>query len=211
MRLETLTDPTAEPLLLAEVKDHLRLDGSVEDAALGALISAARDMVERHLGLALTDRQVAVYLDAWPGETADGSPWWSGVRDGAIPALSTACHFVRLPVRPVSAIADVTILAADGTGSIWDASNYYLKPGHQPGLYRKQGAAWPAPGQVADGIRITVTAGFGPSWNDVPAAIRQALLMLVAHLYSHRGDDQGEALGASGAAQILLPYRERRL
>ncbi len=207
-----LESPVAEPVLLAELKDHLRLDDSVDDAALGALVSAARTMVEAHLGLALINRPIAVYLDAWPSApTLADSPWWPGVREGAITEMGRAVHFVRLPVRPVQAVLSVHTLSADDVETVWGPEHYYLKPGNAPALYRKQGHAWPVPGRTADGIKITVTAGFGDSWNDVPAAIRQALLLLAAHLFTNRGDEPMNALAASGAAAFLAPYRDIRL
>ncbi|CUX16475.1 hypothetical protein AGR6A_Cc110025 [Agrobacterium sp. NCPPB 925] len=39
--------PQAEPLTLAEVKAHLRLDGNEEDALLAALLRTAREHLER--------------------------------------------------------------------------------------------------------------------------------------------------------------------
>ncbi|TNE60828.1 MAG: hypothetical protein EP335_17465 [Alphaproteobacteria bacterium] len=212
MRTDIISGPLAEPLLLQEVKDHLRVTDESEDATLGALVTTVREMVEQHTGLMLLDRDMDLWLDQWPGMPADGTPWWNGVRDGAMADLARAQQFLCLPVRPVRQIAGIYSVAADGAETEWPAENWYLKPGHAPGLYRKQGFGWPAPGRAADGIRIRLTAGFGPSWNHVPAAVRQAMLMLVARLYCHRGDeDMAVALGASGAAGILKPYRELKL
>ena len=213
MRIEVISGPASEPVLLEELKDQLRIDGSDEDAALGAFLSTARSIIEDRLDIALVDRSLDLYLDRWSIENSRASdPWWNGVADGAILALAAAAAFVPLPVRPVSQIVSVTTIADDGSEQVWAAGNYYLKPGLSAGIYRRNGASWPVPGRAADGIRISLTAGFGPNWNAVPAGIRQAQLMAASFLYKNRGDQGAEhVLKASGAAVLLAAYRDRRI
>jgi len=215
MRTEALTLPVAEPLLLDEVKDHLRIEGAAEDAALGALITAARLSVEEYADLRLINRTEAIYLDAWPlVRKQDTSPWWSGSANGAVSLLSSAAGFAALTVRPVSAIASITIVAVDDSETVWDAGNYQLKPGMKPSVALKTSRRWPVPGRALEGLKITLTSGFGPDWNYVPASVRQAVLMQAGYLYTHRGDNGGStsnAVVASGAASLLAPYRERRV
>ncbi len=45
-----ITPPAAEPLTLAQVKAHLRLDGNADDALLTSLIAAARRYLEATTG-----------------------------------------------------------------------------------------------------------------------------------------------------------------
>ncbi len=52
------------------------------------------------------------------------------------------------------------------------------------------------------------------SRNDVPAPIRQALLMLVAHWYEHRDPLEIGSAAAQipgGISELLMPYRGVRL
>ncbi|MGG2476239.1 head-tail connector protein, partial [Rhizobium sp. BR5] len=58
--------PQVEPLTLAEVKAHLRLDTAEEDALLAALIRTAREHLERTTGLCLIRQTWRLYLDRWP-------------------------------------------------------------------------------------------------------------------------------------------------
>jgi len=215
MRTEALTLPAVEPLLLDEVKDHLRMEGAAEDAALGAFITAARLSIEEYADLRLIDRTEAIYLDAWPlFKKQEASPWWSGSANGAVSLLSSPARFAVLPVRPVSAVASITVVAADDSETVWDADNYQLRLGLKPGVVLQAGRRWPVPGRVLGGLKITLTSGFGPDWNYVPASVRQAILMQASYLYTHRGDNRGgtsNAVVASGAAGLLAPYRERRV
>ncbi|MCI5049588.1 MAG: head-tail connector protein [Rickettsiales bacterium] len=43
-------------------------------------------------------------------------------------------------------------------------------------------------GLCAHRIEVTYQAGYGPSASDVPADIRQAMLMHIAHIYGHRDE-----------------------
>lgn len=215
MRIETTAEPVYSPILLDELKDHLRIDGAGEDASLGAFITSSVALVERWLGGALINRSVDIYLDAWPSmgtAQVQTDPWWNGVADGAMPHLTQERLHVSLPIKPVSSIAAIRVKDATGTEILWNSDNYYLKPGLTPAVVRKYGRLWPVPGVPAEGIRISAIAGFGADWNAVPAGIRQAVLMLAAHLYYNRGDTPTEpALKASGAHSLLMPFREQRL
>lgn len=75
MPLKLITGPVTEPLTLEEAKVHLRVDGSDDDAYIGALIIAAREVVEgatsRQLlpatwELALDDFEASITLDKAP-------------------------------------------------------------------------------------------------------------------------------------------------
>ncbi len=214
MRVETVSMPEKTAILLDEIKDHLRIDCADENAALGALSATAITLVETYLDMALVERPVVIYLDNWPAQSKanDTDPWWDGVADGAVTTFTRTVLHSDLPVKPLSSIEKIEIKVADGELIEWGNNNYYLKPGLAPSLVRAHGRAWPVPGMGADGIKISATAGFGPDWNHVPASIRQALLMLVAHLYYNRGDTaEGSPLKESGADALLAAYRGMRL
>src|SRR5690606_27665590 len=66
MTLFRTVDPAAEPVTLAELKAHLRLEHDSEDALLNGLNRAAREDLERTTGLALIDQNWRLALDKWP-------------------------------------------------------------------------------------------------------------------------------------------------
>ena len=74
--------------------------------------------------------------------------------------------------------------------------------------------SWPKPGRTANGIEIAFVAGYGDAAADVPAPIRQAILLLVAHWHEHR---EPVEIGAakppcpSTVSELLQPYRWVRL
>ena len=59
-------------------------------------------------------------------------------------------------------------------------------------------------------VQIDFTAGFGADPANIPTPLRQALLLLVAHFYEHRGDDGAPPIPMMVDA-LIAPYRGMRL
>lgn len=183
--------PALEPVTVSEAKEHLRVDGNFEDVLITSLIVTSRLHVEAALGLALLQQDWKLVLDAWP-------------KDGA----------VKLPLRPVSAVTDVSVFDAEGATVSVPSSDYVVDVASSPARLAPKGSGWPNPGQRLNGIEIAFRAGYGAAATDVPAPIRQAVLLLVAHWYENR---EPIAIGSSSVAipesvsQLLKPYRMVRL
>lgn len=191
MGLVLLSGPSAEPLSLDEVKAHLRVDGAAEDALLQSLVLTSRLHIEAALGLALMTQSWRLVLDAWPSDSV-----------------------VKLPIAPVQSISEMRVKAADGVPSVVDATTYALDTSGRPARVAPKNGVWPVPGRKLAGIEIDLVAGFGPTANDVPEPVRQALLLLVAHWYEHRDPIE---IGTPATAvphavsRLLNPYRAVRL
>lgn len=188
-----LTDgPAIEPLTLAEAKAHLRLDGTDEDTLIASLIITSRLHVEAALGLALITQGWSYFFDAWPPG-----------RD------------VILPLRPVQTVTAVKLYGADTSVSVVPVDTYLLDGSSTPArLVRSAALTWPTPSRIANGIEVCLVAGYGTDAASVPAPIRQAILLLVAHWYEHREPIE---IGAAGTpvppmvSDLLTPYRRVRL
>ncbi len=209
---ELVTAPAIEPVTLVEIKEHARVDDTEDDAYLTALITAAREMVERHTGRCLITQTWKLTMDQWPGEACD--EWWDGVREGPISALNAA--WVELRKAPVLAVSSVVTKDEDDTASTWAASNYYLarQPNGYGRLTRKSGAVWPViPLRRAGAIEITFTAGYGTAATSLPYALRHAVKMLALHWYENR-EPASECASAQlmpmGLGAILASYRVMR-
>jgi uncharacterized phiE125 gp8 family phage protein len=129
-------------------------------------------------------------LDAWPG-------------DGA----------VTLPLRPVAEVGAVRVTAAGGAVTTVPAESYIVDRASLPPRLLPAAAPLPRPGVAALGIAIDFTAGFGAA-AAVPAPIRQALLLLVAHWYENREPAAEDRHGAElppALSPLLWPYRLVRL
>ena len=192
MALVLTSGPASEPVTLAEAKTHLRVDGSAEDTLIGSLIITSRLHVEAALGLGLITQSWSYFLDAWP-----------------------AGHQLSLPLRPVQSIAAVRLYAADESVATVAADTYLLDGAATPArLVGRANLTWPKPGRTANGIEIAFVGGYGNAPIDVPAPIRHAILLLVAHWHEHR---EPVAIGETNASvpstvsDLLHPYRWVRL
>ena len=159
MTLMLLSGPMSEPVTLDEARAHLRLDATDEDNLLSAFLVAARVALEARTRRAFIMRSWRLILDAWP----------SGP--------------LYLPIAPVSAVTSVTINGVRGPRIIKTTEYETALAGDRPRLALLN--AWPAPTRRIGGIHIDVTAGYGAA-GDVPAPLRQAILMIAAHWFEHR-------------------------
>lgn len=184
-----ISPPLAEVLTLGEVKAHLRLDADAEDGLLVQLMATAREHLERETGLCLLAQTLRLYLDRWP-------------KSGVIQILR----------GPVQAIEAVTVYDAEGVAQAVTLDNHLLDGLTRPARLWAQLPV--QPGQAINGIEVDFRAGFGESGADVPDALKRAMLMHVALMYSHRGAlalDQQPGGVPEGYERLVSPYRMRRL
>jgi uncharacterized phiE125 gp8 family phage protein len=191
MALVLTSGPPLEPVTVAEAKAHLRVDGTDEDTLIASLILTSRLHLETALGLALITQSWRLLLDRWP------------------PAKD-----LEMPLRPLQSIEEVRVLPADGDPTVIDAANYLADAASVPPRLVRTGVIWPQPGRVANGVEIDFTAGYGAAPEDVPAPLRQALLLLIAHWYENREPiavGSPETIVPGPVSELLQPYRLQRL
>ena len=183
-----VTPPAIEPVSLAGAKAHLRVVHAEEDQLISTLISSARRIAEARSGLLLIEQVWTSFLDDWPD---------TGVID--------------LPLSPVSSITEVRTYGEDDIAAAIDPAHYYADTASRPPRLLLRGSrVWARPGRIANGVAITMTAGFGPNAADVPEPLRQAILILVAHWFEHRGTGNPPPLPLTLDA-LIRPWREVRL
>ncbi|MFN3867621.1 MAG: head-tail connector protein [Hyphomicrobiaceae bacterium] len=191
MAMVLRSGPNLEPVTIEEVKAHLRVDASDEDALLASLVLTSRLHIEAALGIALVNQSWRMVLDVWPK---------SGI--------------VAMPIGPVMSIEEVRVLGAHGDVSTVASETYHLDVAGRPQRLVPHAGTWPDPGRRTAGIEIDLVAGYGAAAQDVPAPIRQALLLLIAHWYEHRDPFE---IGApqtnvpNAVSRLLGPYRAVRL
>lgn len=192
MSLVKTSGPALEPVSLAEAKAHLRIDGTAEDAVIQSLIVTSRLHIEAALGLALITQSWSYFLDRWP-------------KSGRL----------VLPLRPVAAISHVRVWDESGGSEALDPAAFLLDGHGMPArLVALPSVSDLHSKRALNGIEIGFTAGFGATAADVPATIRHALLLLIAHWFENREPVQigGGVNAVPGMVNDLLaPYSRRRL
>lgn len=164
MTLKLVTEPTVEPVTLAEAKAHLRVDIPDEDALISRYIRTARQVCEVRRRESFITQTYDLYLDAWP---AGG---------------------FKLPMGPVQSITSIVYYDEDGNEATWDSSNYITDLVSQPArIVLKSSTSYPSTVlQEVNGVRVRFVAGYGATGASVPEHIRSAMLLLIGHYYENR-------------------------
>lgn len=188
---ETTVPQSALPV--AGFREHLRLgsgfsDDGLQDDMLERFLRAALAAIEARTGKILISRDFSWTLSAWTGLTCQ-----------------------PLPVAPISAILDVTVIDRSGAETeIGLGMVNLIRDTHRPHL-DCVGNMLP---QIPRGgsVRIGFSAGFGGTWDDLPAELAQATLLLAAHFYEHR--HEAALRGADlpyGVSALIERHRAVRL
>ncbi|MEA2841716.1 MAG: hypothetical protein QOF41_3046 [Methylobacteriaceae bacterium] len=182
--------PAIEPVALADAKKWLKLETNDDDDVVGALITAARLMVEAQIRCMLITQTWRLIYDCWPNE-----------------------RLIKIPLAPFQSLTAMRVYDAAGVAQAVSASLYYVDSA--PDAARIIFGAPPQnPGRNAAGVEIDIVVGYGTTPESVPEPLRQAIRALVTDWYENRGDadaaDMANALPSSVRA-LVAPYQRPRL
>lgn len=176
-----VTPPTADVVSIEEVRAHLRVDHSDDDAMIATLIKAAISHFDGYSGVLGR----ALVTQTWRQDLAGFYR-----TDGKI----------RLSVGPVQDISSVKYY--DGTNiqqtladTVWGSFSDALGPY----VALKPGESWPSVYSRPDAVSVTYLAGYGDP-EQVPEAIRLAIIFHVKQSY--------DGIDLSGTIDALTgPFR----
>lgn len=158
MPLAVVTPATTYPVTRAEVKTHCRVDGTAEDGLIDGLIAAASDYIAAYTGRALASTTLRLDLDDFADE-------------------------IFLPVGPVQSVTSVAYYDTAGASQTLAGTVYQTDFVSDPArILLADGQSWPTVDARANAVSITFVAGY----SSVPAAIKQACLLLIGDWYRGR-------------------------
>lgn len=205
--LELKTPPSGFPITLDQVKAHLRIDDSADDALLNSFISAATSLVERYLDQRLLTQTWIYWLDGFPSRTLFDNLRPDGVTEGALSEYLSVQRDVKIPIYPLQSVVEIKTYGEYDTPFTFSSSDYEVEPTKsRPGrVSLRRQATWPSTIlRSMRGVSIEFICGYGTA-SDVPPAITQALLETVAKFYNGRGcSDGANMVGLSPTAIALL-------
>jgi len=186
MRTSLITPPAETAVSLEDAKRHLRVDFDDDDVLIQAYIEAGTDLIQQQTARCLITQTWAVTFDAFE------DPYllpWAPVQDAEITYFDDAN-------------ASQT-LATSVYGTYADHRGFYI------GLI--SGEAWPTVYARNDAISVTFVAGYGGP-DEVPAALKAALMVLVADMYANAesytiGVSASSVPSSATADRLLAPYR----
>jgi len=181
--IPNVTDPAdADPLVAADLYDHLRIDGTTYDTELAAMIAAATALAQDYLGQQLINATFAV--------TGRRFPLLSDHPDYAI----------ELPVGPIQSITSIGYTDGNGDAQTVDSGDTTLLDDRDPPLIVPAfGCSWPTARSQLDAVTVTLVAGYGTAGSSVPEKILHAIRFMVAELFRNRE--------ATNAQLLTVPVR----
>lgn len=205
--VEIVEQSTELAVTLEEAKAHLRVDHEVEDALIERLIRAAMEDAEAFQGRSLTTRTLRLHIDGFP----------------------TGRNPLYLPYPPLQRVEAVKYRTVTGNLVSLDPQDYVVDHSHAPArIVPMPGRSWPTvAARQAGSVQVTYIAGYSnelppPSvhaWQPlgytiaapvaprpIPEATRQAILLMVGHLYENR-----EAVSAERGNAVELPMGVKHL
>ena len=185
---ERVSGPTLPLLSLDEIKRHCRVDHHDDDLVLMLLGEAATD-----------------HLDGWGGTLGrclvtqvwrQTFPTWRQTFLLPFPDVQGVTFVYRGPAGTPHELSPSDFAVFEGaSGSFVRLSSGFTRPALLPG--------------PPDPVAIDMVVGYGAP-DAVPAALRTAVLMLVAHWYEHREAVTADVSVTPMAVDALLaPYRRR--
>lgn len=179
-RATLVTGPATEPITLAQAKKQLELSPSdtAHDDHLSLLIQTAREQWE-------LDTDSVCLTQTW-------SVTVEGFCDDEI----------YLPKRPVQSITSITYYDVGNSQQTLSTSVYSLDAACRA-VRLKYMQIWPPVAYRWDAATITYVCGY-TSTSLVPAAAKQAMLLLVGHYFENRDMVMGEALQTMPTYEALV-------
>lgn len=193
MMLVEETQVPEAALPIDALKDHLLLgsgftESDLQDPVLVSFLRAALAAIEGRTSKALISRGFLMALDRW-----------------------SSCEGQRLPVGPVQAVTEVTVVDAYGAATTIDPGSYRLQKDLFDPKLRPTGTRLPGV-PTGGSVEIRFDAGYGAAFDAVPADLRQAVLMLAAHYYEYRSDTAlSQGCMPFGVTSLIARYRPVRM
>lgn len=212
IRWSTTAGPTVEPITLADVRSHRRLDSddTTQDVLIALLIQMAREYAESFTGLGFISQQRRMTLDGFPGIILPLAPF-----AGVAAWLPTPQPSPEIGVQygPLMSVDSITYLDAVGTLQTLAPTVYTVdKSGIFPRISLAYGQQWPDTLPQIGSVAINVTLGFGTTAAQVPAGIRHWLLMRVGTAFENREEvailNRGKVEALPFVDGLLDPYKQ---
>lgn len=175
MTVRVVTEPTSEPITLAEAKAHLVIDSDVtaDDTYISALITMAREYAEAITRRAYVQRTLELLEPSF------------------------SCYEFKLPYPPLQSVTHVKYLDSDGVLQTVSAADYQVDIYRQPGRVKPAYLeSWPT---VVRGdynaVQIRYVAGYLPSGSpdsdadyaaNIPEKLKMWMKIRIAGFYETR-------------------------
>lgn len=183
--LKVLTQPTVEPVSLAEAKAHCRVDTDTDNAYLASLIRAAREWCAAYCDETFVHTQYVMTLDSFPVEI-----------ELPRPPMATASGYTAVTV---------TYKNENQTTATLATNQYRVDRDSTPGVLRTlYSGSWPSHLLDYNAVTVTWWGGVSADGTGVEQRIKNAILWLVGYWYERR-------MAADGISMTEIPFGVKSL
>lgn len=163
--LTATTTDLAQAVSLAEAANYVRVVDTADYEWLDGAIRAATNVVESYTGRQLVTKSYNLKLDSFPA--------------------ATDC--IEIPKPPLQSVDSVQFVSGDGSTTSIATTSLRVDTDSEPGRVAPiYDSYWPSARLVTNAVTIGFTGGYGDASTDIPQALRQASMFLVAHWYANR-------------------------
>lgn len=159
--------PSLEPLTVADMKTHLRIDATDDDTVISLLIVAVRQYCEQATANSFVTQKWSYVADRFFGECTNA---------------------IYLEKTPIQSIDSVTYLDLSGTTQTMPATDYAVDlTGTLARITPRFGKVWPITLPQIGAVAVNFTAGYGAP-ADVPEGLKSWMKLRIGSLYENRED-----------------------
>jgi hypothetical protein len=197
-----VTVSTDDPAVsLSDMKAHLRVDGSGDDALITGHIATATEAVKQYTRRGILTETFVFRADGFADAGGDDRlmALGPGVHTVSRPYILGGGEWLDLPFSPLQSVTSVVTYDRGNNAATFSASSYQLDL--QSGrIFLNEGETWPSDLRAQNAVEVTYVAGYGSG--GIPLPIVQAIKLAVEGMYD------GTCMGLTDEAmRLLAPYR----
>lgn len=179
--------PGSEPITLGQAKQHLRVETTDEDAIISMMIKVAREQIEAATGRFLMRQTIDLQFDCFDNP-------------------------MRL-VAPLVSVTSVKYIDTAGALQTVAGTTYVVvaptvRPEPRGFIHLALNKDWPTIAEIANAVTVRCVVGASDP-SEVPAALRHAMLLIIADLYENRASQTPEQMRLvenRAATSLLGPW-----
>lgn len=192
MVLEEINPVLEDNLPIEDFRNHLLLgtgfgEVSLQDKVIAGFLRAALSAIEARISRAILARPFKLTVNCWSKSDAQ-----------------------VFPLAPVTSVTLVELRDANDVATLVGSEVWRLKADAAVPQLEAKGAALP---QIASKgtAQISFIAGY-TSWEDVPADMKQAVMLLASHYYENRNETHlSQGCMPFGVTALIERYRNLRV
>jgi uncharacterized phiE125 gp8 family phage protein len=185
--MKIITQPTYEPLSVAEVAEYIRVDDlAAETVTIEAMITAARQYLEQYLSRYIATQTIEIAFDTFQDEMTIAAP--------------------------LQSVTSITYLDGTGATQTLNANQYLVDTYQEPAVITPAfGVVYPETYDVPNAVKIRCVVGYttgdSPDTNPMPKPLKFAMLLLIGDLYANReGQVAGTIISENKTLTHLLSF-----